>query len=702
VARLTGEAQILRDRGELDQARAKALKALDCDAEDPEAIDIAKKMNQAVERRDRLQTLISQGESLIAEGQFAEAAALIEPATAEFSGERLLLDLLDRARGGLERVRVINGAVERCKQLCQEHRFEQAREALERGLAVAPGDRALLILREKVGAQEQSYKRAASIREALEAVEWLMEQDRPDLAVRFLKEWCGGISNEPELVLRLNDLEKRLPDWEQRRFLEIVQEFSSRRGRSVVLPVLEEALKAGTSGYGAAERLRNALREQAIVTQVRQYLAAGNIGQADQVLQEGLAFLGMETSVSVKEEIEAYKKYAGERREAETLMARRQFREAEQHLHRLEGLNRPEIQELLELVRTLQEASDEKVFHARVKETALLLAGQGRLDEAERLFRKLSMLFPGDDLLEQERAAARAGGGGGGGVQKDEGRAGETRPVREPWTVPALPASRRSAVPKAAVIAALLILTAAGSALWRWSRSPDLNAAAPAAALSQERQRVGQSATQAVAAAAPVENVKLAPQEARLSSRIVVSTNTVGSVSRRKNSREAEPVTRRAFNAPVARMSGADRTQGVDLPVPPTPSTSPEREAPSTLAIGQGLGSVPPAPPKPAIAEKAALPPHRGVVEPARLISAPVPRFPMLAAYNHVSGAVAVDAVVDKQGRIKEVTAIRGNPLLTETARNAVVQWRYQPATIDGEPVEAKVAITVRFDGAQK
>ena len=79
------------------------------------------------------------------------------------------------------------------------------------------------------------------------------------------------------------------------------------------------------------------------------------------------------------------------------------------------------------------------------------------------------------------------------------------------------------------------------------------------------------------------------------------------------------------------------------------------------------------------------------------MLTAPVPQFPALAARNHVSGAVQLDAIVDKQGHVKEVTGVHGNPLLTTAARQAVRAWRYQPALVDGEPVEAKVQITLRF-----
>ncbi len=785
ATRLIGEARILMDQGELDQAQAKARKALDLDPEDPDAGEILKLIGETRERRerearaeegiarakslalgrsfeealavltdlwvedpespailrcidhvesqkkeaerqDRLQALTSQAGSLVSEERFAEAVALMERAEAEFPGDRALSELLGRAQEGLERTRVVDQTTTSSNQLCQEHRFDQARNVVDRALEALPGEPALLALRKKIEVQAQNYKRAATIQEAVEEVDWLIDQDRPDLAVRFLKVLCGSVADEPILTARLNDLEKGMAEWELRRFLDVVEEFSAVRGPggeqriqgAVLLPVLEEALQ-GTpvERLGKpAERLRNALREQATIAEVKHHLAAGNADEAERVFQTGLQFLsGEDTVASVKQEIEACRKYIGEQRTIQALVGQRRLSEAERILRRLAGTSRAEIQELSELVTELKEAIDEKVFCSRVRDTAQLLAGQGRVDDAERLFRKLSALFPEDATLEKERAALRAGTRAGGpkeggsrpGGPKDAGQK-RVEPRPEPakpdraaaaWTPPAEPAPRRVAAPKVAVISGVLLLISAGGAIWKGSRPPSSKAAAPAIPAGQVSQ--GPAARAAVPAATPVSN-PTPPQETRLSSRVVVSTNTVARVSRREPDEELEPVTRRAFNAPARPIQGRDRAQSVDLPAPPTTTASLARETPGTLAIGQGLaGVLQPALPNSAAAETASLPVHRGVVEPARLLTAPVPRFPMLAAHNHVSGIVGLDAVIDKQGHVKQVTAVRGNPLLTPAARQAVLQWQYHPATVDGEPVEAKVEITMRFNGTE-
>jgi periplasmic protein TonB len=40
---------------------------------------------------------------------------------------------------------------------------------------------------------------------------------------------------------------------------------------------------------------------------------------------------------------------------------------------------------------------------------------------------------------------------------------------------------------------------------------------------------------------------------------------------------------------------------------------------------------------------------------------------------------------------------MRGNPLLVQAARVAVLKWRYRPTLLDGEPVEVEMYITANF-----
>jgi protein TonB len=57
-----------------------------------------------------------------------------------------------------------------------------------------------------------------------------------------------------------------------------------------------------------------------------------------------------------------------------------------------------------------------------------------------------------------------------------------------------------------------------------------------------------------------------------------------------------------------------------------------------------------------------------------------------------------LEATVDKQGAVTQVNALRGHPYLVRAAKDAVLKWRYQPAMLNGQPIEAKVTITINFE----
>jgi protein TonB len=85
------------------------------------------------------------------------------------------------------------------------------------------------------------------------------------------------------------------------------------------------------------------------------------------------------------------------------------------------------------------------------------------------------------------------------------------------------------------------------------------------------------------------------------------------------------------------------------------------------------------------------------VGEPTRLF-APSPVYPRAALAARLEGVVVLECTIDCAGRVADVTVLRPAPLgLTEAAVEAVRQWRFEPSTVDGEPVEVLYVLTVRF-----
>jgi len=86
----------------------------------------------------------------------------------------------------------------------------------------------------------------------------------------------------------------------------------------------------------------------------------------------------------------------------------------------------------------------------------------------------------------------------------------------------------------------------------------------------------------------------------------------------------------------------------------------------------------------------------RGVSE-ANLIHRVQPVYPPLAKTTHVEGTVEFTATTSKQGLIENLQFVRGHPLLVNAAREAILQWRYRPTLLNGEPVEVITDIVVKF-----
>jgi protein TonB len=68
-----------------------------------------------------------------------------------------------------------------------------------------------------------------------------------------------------------------------------------------------------------------------------------------------------------------------------------------------------------------------------------------------------------------------------------------------------------------------------------------------------------------------------------------------------------------------------------------------------------------------------------------------------LAIAAHISGAVELEGIIDTGGRIRDLHALSGNPLLVPAALEAVRQWVYSPTLLNGKPVEVIAPITVIF-----
>lgn len=118
-------------------------------------------------------------------------------------------------------------------------------------------------------------------------------------------------------------------------------------------------------------------------------------------------------------------------------------------------------------------------------------------------------------------------------------------------------------------------------------------------------------------------------------------------------------------------------------------------EQPGTSADSDSLGGLSVASNQPAA--PAAPLAVGGDVKQARLISSVQPTYPALAKTQHISGSVTIDALIDASGRVTTMKVISGPTLLQEAAKDALKQWKYQPANLDGKAVPMHVTVTIQF-----
>lgn len=81
----------------------------------------------------------------------------------------------------------------------------------------------------------------------------------------------------------------------------------------------------------------------------------------------------------------------------------------------------------------------------------------------------------------------------------------------------------------------------------------------------------------------------------------------------------------------------------------------------------------------------------------SKVIDKPAPPYPPIAKAAGVEGAVAVQILVDEQGRVISAKATSGNPLLQQAAVQAAYRARFTPTLLGNQPVKVSGIITYNF-----
>ena len=669
-------------------------------------------------------------------------------------------NLLAETREALERMKVIAGAIKECGDFLKEVRFDQAFEALDAGLAAYPADPILVARRREVEEEQSAIHRDAAVRTALDEAGWLLGQGRTDLATQFLREKVAKLPEQPALISHLEELEALLPRWERERRVQATLDGAAMleelRQWQAALTILEEALHSYPDSeelIAASKRVRDRLvddvrqkklahrveligqkiaaqswrqalsllegtqkdfpgepdlsllrREvdaglrrsecEALAAEARQCLADGEFEQAERAIREGLESFGPEPSLeALRRQLEIETQYREELRKAQVLFGQRRLREAERVLEQLAAPDRPEAHALLDAVRGICAATEEEKFYESGRGKALELIQGEHFAQAVDLLRNLLLLFPGDPILERDLRTAQSGvercsqevappAGSGHPAPQPEVQAGALEEVH-------LAEVRPSRIRGAAIAgAASLMLGAAAGAAWMISRD-----AAPVA-----RPAAAQPTVQAPLSVAHEGGSPSAAIPMETPPQPVATAAGPG----QQKIRPRRTALVRPFIPPEAVRTQIPAQHPVLLQPPGAEATTTAETAPG-LPGGLARTFNAPAPPPAARAPIAKRPPAPGGrLEAAELIDRTLPVYPVLAREGGISGIVRLEALIDERGAVTSVTVLRGDPVLTTAARNAVLKWRYKPARLNGRPIATTAMIQVLFGDRNK
>jgi len=80
-----------------------------------------------------------------------------------------------------------------------------------------------------------------------------------------------------------------------------------------------------------------------------------------------------------------------------------------------------------------------------------------------------------------------------------------------------------------------------------------------------------------------------------------------------------------------------------------------------------------------------------------KAVSLPQPVYPPIARAARAAGPVAVEVLVDESGEVISAKAVRGHPLLQQSAVEAARRAKFPPTRLSGRPVKVSGFVTYDF-----
>ena len=216
--------------------------------------------------------------------------------------------------------------------------------------------------------------------------------------------------------------------------------------------------------------------------------------------------------------------------------------------------------------------------------------------------------------------------------------------------------------------------------------------APPAASSSQPAPQASAPEIQVTATPVPVAEAAAAPAVPR--------SPAAGSEQKSAREQGSQPAKAAAVTAVVSHPSAtvtAPDDLAVKSPTPVMEPVTPRQQEPppkTQLSLPAAASASLPDLPRP---QAASVVRQASIPVPAQLLQSVQPIYPSAAKAMHLQSVVRVSAKVSAQGKVTDVAWISGNDFFKGSALSAVRQWRYKPASLDGQPVESTVEIVLKF-----
>lgn len=249
-------------------------------------------------------------------------------------------------------------------------------------------------------------------------------------------------------------------------------------------------------------------------------------------------------------------------------------------------------------------------------------------------------------------------------------------------------------------LVAVIVLAAAGGA-WYYSQNHTATPVKPAGQISNvpaPSEPAGANLAPSSTTTTPSRPAAISPAPSNTTnsnpartSAAVPSTSSPAEPRRNAEARNPAPIEEPAAKpslgevhlaAPVVRGSGEGHASGDSLPSIDTPAATSGADAFDALGHHKA-----PAVPLPV----------GGDVKTAQLLKSVPPVYPQMAKTQRITGNVTLDALIDADGNVAQVKVISGPPMLHQAAVDAVKQWKYSPAQLNGNPTAMHLTVTVQF-----